>query len=256
VHEKPRCRLITPIRINGVPPIRALTALRVTEGTWVGSGRSFRKVDSWTSRSSAHEQLPELWTGSTWFAEKCCTASEPSESLQRPLRAPACYGERPLRGSEQRSVLEVRCSDETAGSESAIKLEPTPTRGTGSEMHERQGALSVRHLPRQHMHVKRHVRENSDERAHVMKRAPVIVEANRLKYCIASVLCHFAPGPSRSRRAPRVMRGFETETDTRDGDGRDSRRCSRHTGIYVYNDVRAMRRPFGSSFRWSESVVR
>ncbi len=41
LHTKPSCRLVTPIRVDGVPPIRALAAMRVTEGTWVRSGKSF-----------------------------------------------------------------------------------------------------------------------------------------------------------------------------------------------------------------------
>ena len=46
VHKKPRRTLVTSVRIRGVPPVRALTAMRVTAGTLLESGRSFRRIDS------------------------------------------------------------------------------------------------------------------------------------------------------------------------------------------------------------------
>ena len=70
VHARPRRALVTPIRVAGVPPVRALTALRMTKGKFVGSGESFVKVDNWTSRSEAHRELQREWTGSTWFRLK------------------------------------------------------------------------------------------------------------------------------------------------------------------------------------------
>ncbi len=72
--------------------------------------------------------------------------SEPTETSQKSLRAPDCYGERPTRGSEQRSVLGIRREVEVAGqSETAFQLGPTPTRGTGPAVQERIGALVARH---------------------------------------------------------------------------------------------------------------
>ena len=70
VHARPRRALVTPIRVAGVPPVRALTALRVTVGEFVGSGEKFVKADNWKSRAEAHRELPREWTGSTWFRLK------------------------------------------------------------------------------------------------------------------------------------------------------------------------------------------
>ena len=70
VHTRPRTALVTPVRVAGVPPVKALTALRVTKGKFVGSGEDFVKVDNWTSRAEAHRELPREWTGSTWFRMK------------------------------------------------------------------------------------------------------------------------------------------------------------------------------------------
>ena len=70
VHSKPRLALVTPIRVQGVPPARALTAMRITEGVFVGSGEPFRRVDNWTTRKDAHKVLSAAWTGRTWFSYK------------------------------------------------------------------------------------------------------------------------------------------------------------------------------------------
>ena len=148
-----------PIEDRRSPTSRALTAMRVTAGTLLESGRSFRRIDSWTQRTTAHEGLKEPWVGKTWFALRSDTVSEPAEVSQRSLRAPACYGERPLRGSEQRSVLGTGCQTEAAGCETGFQFGPTPTRGTGPVMHGRLDAICARHLPRQRVHVKRHTQE-------------------------------------------------------------------------------------------------
>ena len=55
-HAKTRKQLFTPRRVQGAPPCQALSAMRVTIGTFV-DGEPFRRVDAWTTRSSAHEEL-------------------------------------------------------------------------------------------------------------------------------------------------------------------------------------------------------
>ena len=66
-HSRPRSCLFTPIRVAGAPPARALTAMRVTEGKFLGSGLEFIHRDNWTSRASAHQKLREPWIGKTTF---------------------------------------------------------------------------------------------------------------------------------------------------------------------------------------------
>jgi len=65
-HRKWRSELFTPIRVQGAPPGRALTSVRITEGKYE-DGQAFRKVDSWTTRSTAHLRLDRRWIGSTTF---------------------------------------------------------------------------------------------------------------------------------------------------------------------------------------------
>jgi hypothetical protein len=66
VHRKWRRELFTPIRVQGAPPGRALTPVRITVGKYE-DGEHFRRVDSWTTRSSAHLRLARRWTGSITF---------------------------------------------------------------------------------------------------------------------------------------------------------------------------------------------
>ena len=66
-HHKPRCELFTPLRVAGAPPSKSLTPARVTEGRFVGTGEAFRRVDSWTTMSTAHADLGRRWTGTTRF---------------------------------------------------------------------------------------------------------------------------------------------------------------------------------------------
>ncbi len=65
-HWRPRRELFTPLRVRGSPPGKALTATRVTEGTF-SNGSSFRITDAWTSRSIAHRVLEFPWVGTTRF---------------------------------------------------------------------------------------------------------------------------------------------------------------------------------------------
>jgi len=66
-HEGMRYELFTPRRVSGAPPSKALTPTRITEGVFLMSGRSFRRVDTWTARSTAHLPLSEPWTGRSIF---------------------------------------------------------------------------------------------------------------------------------------------------------------------------------------------
>ena len=68
-HAKTRKQLFIPRRVQGAPPCRALSAMRVTIGTFV-DGEPFRRVDAWTTRSSAHEELSKPWRGCTIFLLK------------------------------------------------------------------------------------------------------------------------------------------------------------------------------------------
>ena len=70
LHVQPRLELFTPRRVPEAPPSKELAAVRVTEGTFVSSGKHFKVVDAWTKRSTAHRELPEPWTGSTKFIRR------------------------------------------------------------------------------------------------------------------------------------------------------------------------------------------
>ena len=65
-HRTWRSELFTPIRVRGAPPGRALTSVRITEGNYE-DGERFRRVDQWTTRSTAHLRLARRWKGSTTF---------------------------------------------------------------------------------------------------------------------------------------------------------------------------------------------
>jgi hypothetical protein len=68
-HAKAQKELFTPRRVQGSPPCRSLSAMRVTVGTFI-DGEAFRRVDAWTTRSTAHEQLSRPWRGCTIFLLK------------------------------------------------------------------------------------------------------------------------------------------------------------------------------------------
>jgi hypothetical protein len=65
-HQKPRRDLFTPMRVEGSPPARMLIPVRVTTGRFT-DGMPFRRVDTWTARSTAHARLSREWIGSTAF---------------------------------------------------------------------------------------------------------------------------------------------------------------------------------------------
>ena len=66
-HKRPRTRLFTPLRVQGAPTAAALTATRITMGTYCGTDESFRIVDNWSCRGTAHRDLGRPWTGTTRF---------------------------------------------------------------------------------------------------------------------------------------------------------------------------------------------
>jgi hypothetical protein len=68
-HAKARKEFFTPRRVQGSPPCRSLSAMRVTIGTFI-DGEAFKRVDAWTTRSTAHEQLSRPWRGCTIFLLK------------------------------------------------------------------------------------------------------------------------------------------------------------------------------------------
>ena len=70
VHSRARQSLFTPLRVRGSPPAKALTPSRVTEGTFCDTGEGFRRVDTWTARSTAHLSLGRAWVGRTTFLKR------------------------------------------------------------------------------------------------------------------------------------------------------------------------------------------
>ena len=66
IHESSRNCFFTPPRVAGIPPRKALAAVRITEGCYVDNGEEFRTVDNWIGRS-AHKALQRRWTGRTTF---------------------------------------------------------------------------------------------------------------------------------------------------------------------------------------------
>ena len=68
-HGRPRLEMFTPRRVEGAPPCKSLTPIRVTEGKFI-SGEVFRVVDTWTARGQAHAALKMPWTGSTTFIRR------------------------------------------------------------------------------------------------------------------------------------------------------------------------------------------
>ena len=65
-HKSMRRNLFTPRRVRGAPPCKTLTPVRITEGC-AASGQQFKRIDSWTARSTAHLAMGEAWTGTTTF---------------------------------------------------------------------------------------------------------------------------------------------------------------------------------------------
>ena len=66
VHRAGRSCLFTPPRVAGIPPNKALVAVRITEGCYIDNGEKFKRVDSWKGRT-AHQSMHRRWTGTTTF---------------------------------------------------------------------------------------------------------------------------------------------------------------------------------------------
>ena len=71
-HVKPRRCLFTPVRVQGAPPAKSLTATRETRGVFCDDGKTFIRRDNWTARASAHLDLGRRWIGITTFLLKAC----------------------------------------------------------------------------------------------------------------------------------------------------------------------------------------
>ena len=69
-HWLPRNSLFTPLRVNGAPPARALTAVRVTRGKFLDNSETFERRDNWTARGTAHLKLERQWIGTTTFLSR------------------------------------------------------------------------------------------------------------------------------------------------------------------------------------------
>ncbi len=69
-HKRPRTCLFTPLRVKGAPTAAALTATRITAGAYCDTNESFRIVDHWTCRGTAHRDLGRPWTGPTRFRQR------------------------------------------------------------------------------------------------------------------------------------------------------------------------------------------
>jgi len=70
LHSRARRSLFTPLRVKGSPPAKALTPSRITEGTFCDTGEGFRRVDTWTARSTAHLSMERAWVGKTTFLKR------------------------------------------------------------------------------------------------------------------------------------------------------------------------------------------
>ncbi len=66
-HARPRKCLFTPVRVRGAPPVKALTATRITRGRFCDTAEEFTRCDNWTSRATAHLCMRRHWVGTTTF---------------------------------------------------------------------------------------------------------------------------------------------------------------------------------------------
>jgi len=118
VHSRPRLCLATPLRVKGVPPVKALTSTRVTTGRYVDNGEAFRVVDNWTARAQAHAELERRWTGCSWFLAKEGPRLSTSKGSDDPSMG-ACGRDRRIGSSVppvQRGGAHVREGHEVSGS--------------------------------------------------------------------------------------------------------------------------------------------
>ena len=69
-HRTPRRAMFTPHRVAEGPDKQILlNKIRVTDGTYVGTGQPFQIIDDYTVPSSAHKMLRYGWIGTTKFRE-------------------------------------------------------------------------------------------------------------------------------------------------------------------------------------------
>ena len=69
-HGTPRRARFTTFKVAGGPARNTqFQNLRVTEGVFINTGKSFRMIDNWTQSGNAHRMLQGLWVGSTMFKE-------------------------------------------------------------------------------------------------------------------------------------------------------------------------------------------
>ena len=69
-HIRPRDTLFTPIRVEGSPPAKTLSDVRITRGKFIDTQEEFEVIDSWRTRRTAHRSLGQRWTGTTSFVAK------------------------------------------------------------------------------------------------------------------------------------------------------------------------------------------
>ena len=69
-HRTPRRSMFTPHRVAGGPGKEVLlNKIRITNGTYVGTGESFQIIDDYCVASSAHKMLAHGWVGTSHFRE-------------------------------------------------------------------------------------------------------------------------------------------------------------------------------------------
>jgi hypothetical protein len=67
LHEQSRTALFTPFRVAQAPRGRDLHSVRVTQGTFLESGKEFTITDNWRNSYRAHLELSGPWVGETTF---------------------------------------------------------------------------------------------------------------------------------------------------------------------------------------------
>lgn len=69
-HRTPRRAMFTPHRVAGGHGSEVmLNRMRITNGTYVGTGEKFQVIDDYHVASSAHRSLGHGWVGTTHFRE-------------------------------------------------------------------------------------------------------------------------------------------------------------------------------------------
>ena len=68
----------------GAPPAKGIMLTRIAEGNFLDIGEGFKRVDTWTARSSAHADLGRRWTGTTRFLLRAGFGSNSEEGQDEP----------------------------------------------------------------------------------------------------------------------------------------------------------------------------